>query len=123
MDSLHAKCEEIFTNTLISTIQLDRLVIALSEVTKLVVSSKLPKTIENCVLIRALQNLRSIENQKHLLDLGYAVCIPHPVCRKHDLTLGELWELPLEHEWLCSDCGRPLYDISENGQYGERGDK
>ncbi|CAH0726829.1 unnamed protein product, partial [Brenthis ino] len=114
MDSLYARSEETFAKTLISNVQLDRLVLALSEVTKLVSSSKIPPSLQRCILIRALRILKSIENQKNLLDVGFARCIPHPFCKERGImTLGELWEIPLEHEWLCNECGRPLYDIFE----------
>lgn len=98
---------------------LDSLVLALSKVTKMVTSSKIPKSLQRCILKRALQILRSIENKKQLLDLGFAKCIPHPFCKQGHITLGELWELPLEHEWLCNDCGRPLYEISESEECEE----
>lgn len=112
MDSLYSKSEETFTRSLISSVLLDRQIVALAQVSRVVLSAPgIPPRLRPPLLLRALAVLRAIERERSLLDLCVARLVPHPACAQRCAALGELWELPREQEWLCDECGRPLYCI------------
>ncbi|CAH2208456.1 jg3556 [Pararge aegeria aegeria] len=112
MDSLYSRSEETFAMSLISSVPLDRLIIALAHVTSVVLSAPgIPSSLRSQVLLRALRILQDIEHERNLLDLCFAKFVPHPSCAEKCIILGELWGLPREHEWLCEECGKPLYII------------
>ncbi|CAH4031620.1 unnamed protein product [Pieris brassicae] len=54
---------------------------------------------------------QSPEREHNLLDTCYVRPVEHPRCRNGSYPFGELWQLPLEHEWMCGECGSILYDI------------
>ncbi|CAH2089989.1 unnamed protein product [Euphydryas editha] len=111
MESLYSLTEEQFARSLLSTVSLDRLILALAKVTKLVQASDVPKPLRPSVILRALRILTDLEDKKGLLDIGFAQIIPHPTCGKRYYSRSELWNLPGEDEFLCFKCGEPVYDI------------
>ncbi|CAH2089985.1 unnamed protein product [Euphydryas editha] len=111
MESLYSLTEEQFARSLLSTVSLDRLILALAKVTKLVQASDVPKPLRPGVILRALRILKDLEAKQDVLDIGFAQIIPHPNCGERYYSRSELLKLPGEEEFICFKCGEPVYDI------------
>ncbi|CAG4961289.1 unnamed protein product [Colias eurytheme] len=115
MESLYSRSEETLALNFISGTQLDQHIKALLAISKRVLKSPfIPAALRTRLLLRALQLLRRIEHENNLLDTVFVTIVSHPECETKSRLLGELWQLPLESEWLCDQCGKPLYDIDRD---------